>query len=81
MAHPTLWDRGDGLIYDDVLGITWLQDVTLAATENFGVSGVISSGLGEGQMTWDTAQIWIDAMNAANYKGYDDWRLPRTMPL
>ena len=24
-SNATLWDRGRGLIYDDVLDITWLQ--------------------------------------------------------
>ncbi len=27
-------------------------------------------------MTWGAALHWIDAMNAANYLGYSDWRLP-----
>ena len=26
VANATLWDRGAGLIYDDVLNVTWLQD-------------------------------------------------------
>lgn len=32
-ANATLIDRGGGLIYDDVLDITWLQDANYAATE------------------------------------------------
>ncbi len=30
-AHAALHDRGCGLVYDDVLNVTWLQNVTLAA--------------------------------------------------
>lgn len=72
VAHATLYDQGGGLIYDDVLGITWLQNANLAATETFGVSGIDSNG----RMSWYTANEWIDAMNSSNYLGYSDWRLP-----
>ena len=71
-AQATLIDRGNGLIYDNVLNITWLQNANLAATDTFGVSGIQSNG----SMTWDTANQWITAMNTADYLGYSDWRLP-----
>ena len=29
-ANAALYDRGNGLIYDDVLDITWLQDANYA---------------------------------------------------
>ncbi len=32
-----------------------------------------------GIMNWYAAQEWIAAMNAANYKGYNNWRLPYTV--
>jgi hypothetical protein len=73
-AGAALFDRGGGLIYDDVLNVTWLQDANLAATNTFGVSGINT----DGTMSWNTAQAWIAAMNAANYLGYSDWRLPTT---
>ena len=90
-AQAALIDRGGGLIYDDVLNITWLQDANLAASNTFGLA--YNTNLGNhpddswaanynevistnGRMTWGAALHWIDAMNAANYLGYDDWRLP-----
>jgi hypothetical protein len=76
IAHATLWDRGDGLIYDDELNITWLQDANLAATSTFGVGGIT-----DGKMTWETANAWVAAMNAANYLGYNDWRLAEILPV
>ena len=72
MAKATLWDRGAGLIYDDGLNITWLQNSDLAATLTFDVEAITP----EGQMAWSTAVAWIAAMNEANYLGYNDWRLP-----
>lgn len=69
VANATLWDRGDGLIYDDFLDITWLQDANYGAGSSFD-DGVVTT---DGRMTWDSAMAW-----AANleYAGYDDWRLP-----
>ena len=61
--------------YDVAQDITWVRDATLADTRHFGVSG-ISGGAWAGRMTWDLAQEWIAALNAANYLGKSDWRLP-----
>jgi len=72
MARAALVDRGGGLIYDNVLNITWLQNANLAATENFGLTHISA----EGYMPWIRANNWIAAMNTANYLGYHDWRLP-----
>ena len=76
-AQATLIDRGGGLIYDNALNVTWLQNANLAATDTFGVSGISSGGL----MSWNTANQWIGAMNTADYQGYSDWRLPTTAPI
>lgn len=70
-AALTLTLGGNG-VYDTDLNITWLQNANLAASNTFGVGGISS----EGYMTWFTAQSWISAMNAANYLGFSDWRLP-----
>ncbi len=71
-SHAALIDRGNGLIYETDLNITWLQNANLAATQTFGVTGIASNGT----MNGDTADAWIAAMNAADYKGFSDWRLP-----
>ena len=63
-THATLYDRGNGLIYDDVLNVTWLQDANYAKT--FGYDS-------DGRMTWEEANTWA---NSLSYGGYDDWRLP-----
>ena len=62
--------------YDDSQDITWLADGNLAATHAFGVSGMGISTSGPATMTWNLAHEWIAAMNAANYLGVSDWRLP-----
>jgi hypothetical protein len=63
--------------YDTTLNITWLANADLAATNTFGVSGSFIDDL----IGWQTAQNWIAAMNAADYLGYSDWRLPTTGPV
>jgi len=71
-----LIDLGNGLVRDSALNVEWVKNANLAATETFGVQGILSNGL----MGWDTAQEWIAAMNAAGYLGHDDWRMPRILP-
>ena len=46
-ANAGLIDRGNGLIYDDVLDITWLQDTNLAGTT----------------MNWDDSVAWAAGLN------------------
>lgn len=75
-ANATLVSALGGQVVNDTdLNITWLANANLAASNTFGVSGIYPSGY----MTWDTAEAWITAMDAANYLGYNDWRLPTTL--
>jgi hypothetical protein len=62
-ANAALYDRGNGLIYDDVMDITWLQDANYAQTSGYDV---------DGKMTWANANTWAAGLS---YGGYDDWRL------
>ena len=41
-ATAALYDRGNGLIYDDVLDITWLQDANYAQTSGYDNDGKMS---------------------------------------
>jgi hypothetical protein len=80
ITNAALNDNGDGTVTqtrNDGSKLMWIRDGNLAETETFGVSGILSSGA----MNWDIANDWIDAMNSANYLGYNDWRLPITLPL
>ena len=68
-AQASLVDRGGGMLYDNVLNITWLQDANYAKTSNYDA---------DGRMTWSQATTW-----AANlvYGGYSDWRLASNTPV
>lgn len=75
-AHAALISRlGGQAIYDTDLNITWIADANLAQTQTFGVAGISDYG----QMNWYAANDWIAAMNAANYLGFSNWRLPTTV--
>ncbi len=90
-AQAGLIDLGGGLIYDDVLDLTWLQDAnyskTQAGTNANLVNDIINavgSVAGHGLQTsdFDTTtgrMTWWGAMAWADelvYAGLDDWRLP-----
>ncbi|MEW7975375.1 MAG: VPLPA-CTERM sorting domain-containing protein [Candidatus Thiodiazotropha endolucinida] len=73
-TQAALFDRGGGLIYDNVLDVTWLQDASYAETLGLGVQG-------SGKMNWVDADNWV-----SNLQFYDnvrdvtwiDWRMPAT---
>ena len=62
-AHATLFDRGNGMIYDSDQDITCLQDANYAFTSGYDA---------DGQMDWDAASTWADSLTIG---GYTDWRL------
>jgi hypothetical protein len=68
-ANAALINRGSGMVYDDVLDVTWLQDANYAKTSGFDSDGF---------MSWDLATNW--ASNLV-FGGYSDWRLPTTNPI
>lgn len=74
-VQAALHDRGGGLVYDDVLNITWLQDANYAQTSGYDA---------DGGMAWDNAVTW--ATDLAYYDSvrnvtYTDWRLPTMSPV
>lgn len=71
-SQAALFDRGGGLIYDDVLDITWLQDANYAKSNGDDA---------DGQMNWYEATAWAANLNyydSVRDVTYGDWRLPIT---
>ena len=78
-SHAALYDRGNGLIYDDVLDVTWMQDANYAHTSGYAAANAVGSlGSGstniqaDGRMGWAAANAWADQLV---YGGFEDWRL------
>jgi hypothetical protein len=65
-ANATMIDRGNGLIYDTILNVTWLWDANYAKTAEYQSDGL---------MTYAEASYFA---NNLVYKGFSDWRLPST---
>ena len=74
-AQATLHDRGGGLIYDDVLKITWLKDANYAKTSGHDVDGL---------MNWSAANTWaagLSYFDSVRNVTWSDWRLPTVGPV
>ena len=65
-ARAELHERGNGLIYDDHLDVTFLANANHAKLLGLGADG-------GGRMTLAQARQFVDQLV---YAGYDDWRLP-----
>lgn len=76
VAQAALHDRGGGLVYDDVLDVTWLADANYAKTSGYDEDGL---------MTWSEARAWVEQMtydhvvDGFTVASYDDWRLPAVL--
>jgi len=70
-AQASLLDRGNGLLYDTVLNVTWLQDANYANTSGY------ASATG-GAMNWADANTWAAQLN---FDGLSGWRLATNTPV
>jgi len=89
-ANAALTDLGTGLVNDDTLNITWMQDANLfktlcdandpIAVNLVPVDAANSAAIcaNNGAMTWNDAELWMAALNAVSYLGHSDWRQPVT---
>lgn len=71
-VQAALYDRGNGLVYDDAQDLTWLADANLAASFR-----TLSSIYADGSMKRDIADLWVAGLNHDSYLGFNDWRLPQ----
>ena len=75
-AQAALIDRGGGMIYDDVLKITWLSDWLYAKTQYEDTAG--AQGAENGRMDRAAANGWARDLV---YGGYSGWRLPTSLNI
>ena len=71
ICHATLIDIGGGMIYDDELDVTWMQDASYSYTLD-GVS----------RRTWGDALQWAEQLeyyDPVRDQIVSDWRLPSTI--
>jgi PEP-CTERM motif len=68
-----LFDRGGGLIYDDVLDVTWLQDANYAQTLGYDL---------DGRMEWEASKSWAESVayfDPVRQYMVRNWRLPKLL--
>lgn len=66
-ANASLTDNVDGTVTQ-----TRSDGSQLMWTKNANMLGLLS---------WSEANTWIASLNSSEYAGYNDWRLPRTLPV
>jgi hypothetical protein len=69
-AQAALLDRGGGLIYDDVLDVTWMQDASYAETSGRSWYGRLSR---DAANEWAEGLVYFDTVRNVEI---DNWRLP-----
>ena len=77
-AEAALYDRGGGLIYDDVQDITWLQNANSGAGSAYDDNDR-GGTIDDGQMSFGNALLWADTLtyyDVVRNVTWDDWRLP-----
>ena len=77
VAHAALWDRGGGLLYDDVLNVTWLQDANYARSElsNARVNEIVAA-VNAASPSWLGGHVMSASdfeMPGVSYTGYMTW--------
>lgn len=75
VAQAELHDRGGGLLYDDVLDVTWLQDANFARTSGYHPTG---------KLNWQEAHQWVNGLvyhDPVRKVDYTGWRLPKVEPI
>jgi hypothetical protein len=93
-AQGALQPAVNGQVYDDVLGISWLQDANVFKTlcdandplatgftpvDSASAAAICANN--NGRMSWNDAEAWIARLNANNYLGVNTWRQPATGPV
>ena len=75
---PRLVDNNDGSVTDRLTGLMWTKNTDLMYSRD---PEFDTCGQSYGSVFWVTALGYIDKLNAENYLGHNDWRLPNRYEL
>lgn len=74
-TQAALHDRGGGLLYDDVLNVTWLQDANYAMSSGHDADGRMNRAAAN---AWAAGLVYHDSVRNVDYS---DWRLAASTPV
>ena len=76
---PRFTENGDQTVSDNLTGLIWAKDGNLMVSRDpgFDADGTAS----DGAVTWQHALDYVKKLNAENYLGHNDWRLPNVNEL
>lgn len=70
-------DNGDQTVTDSLTGLIWTKDANLMQTRDRSFDADSNYNYApDGKVTWQHALDYIKKLNAENYLGHNDWRLP-----
>ncbi|RKZ91072.1 MAG: hypothetical protein DRR19_08240 [Candidatus Parabeggiatoa sp. nov. 1] len=77
-------NNGDGTVADNKTGLVWLQNANCIGSQYPSFEKDCCSP-GEGRMTWQDAQVFVDELNAGKFPkcnaNHSDWRVPTVHEL
>jgi hypothetical protein len=76
---PRFSDNRDGTLNDNLTGLMWTRDANPMKSHD--PSFDMDATAGDGAVTWQHALDYVKYLNAENYLGHNDWRLPNLNEL
>ena len=73
-------DNRDGTVIDKATGFMWSRKDSGSVNDDGTLRSEEDENFGMGR-TWVETLAWVEKMNAAEYLGYSDWRLPDVKEL
>ena len=81
--YPRYTDNRDGTVTDNKTGLLWLKNANCVGSQYPSVDRDYISG--DGKVTWQNAQAFVDGLNAGRFPECDakhtDWRLPTVQEM
>ncbi|MDD5135859.1 MAG: DUF1566 domain-containing protein [Candidatus Omnitrophica bacterium] len=72
-------DNGNNTLTDNATGLMWIKSGRAIGT--VGAYNWIASAYSVTEWNWSTALLAIAALNANNYQGHNDWRMPNIIEM
>ncbi len=76
--EPRFTDHGDGTARDHLTGLMWITDANVMASRD---PAFDTDGTKDGAVAWIRAMDYVAKLNAENYLGCNDWRVPNILEV